>query len=189
VKTPLIGWTVWLALVCVGVLLVANHDAQPGRSAQASAWWPWQSSLARSTCSPNLVSFIHPLCPCSRASLAELARVHSATRVCLTVVIALPDGLQPEDARITLAAVKKMRGATAFLDRNLVETRRFGCFTSGQVLLYSARGRLCYQGGLTGSRGHEGDNAGKSALLAAVQENLPGLSTAPVFGCCLSGDD
>ena len=38
--------------------------------------------------------------------------------------------------------------------------QRFGAETSGQTLLYDRDGRLLFSGGTTGSRGHDGDNAG-----------------------------
>jgi hypothetical protein len=69
------------------------------------------------------------------------------------------------------------------------ESRRFGAATSGQTLLYAADGRLLFNGGITESRGHSGDNAGRSAILSLVL----GLTSAPtgqplstpVYGCPL----
>ena len=49
-----------------------------------------------------------------------------------------------------------------------VEARRFGAQTSGTTSLYSPDGRLLFSGGITSSRGHEGDNAGEDALTQAI---------------------
>lgn len=186
-KTPLVCWVLWFSCTCVGLLVLADHASRPGQSAQALASWPAQSNLQRSTETFTLLTFLHPLCPCSRASLAELARIQSAAqgRTEIVAVIGLPEGLTSGDAREMVETVQRIPGARIVLDPNEVETRRFGCYTSGQALLYTPQGKLCYQGGITGSRGHEGDNAGKSALLAALEQNAPTLTSAPVYGCCL----
>jgi hypothetical protein len=68
------------------------------------------------------------------------------------------------------------------------EARRFGARVSGQVLAYDAGGRLVFNGGITGSRGHEGDNAGRSAL-EALLAGRPHAETAFVFGCLLFDGD
>jgi hypothetical protein len=72
-----------------------------------------------------------------------------------------------------------------------VEARRFGVKTSGTVLLYSALGRLLFHGGITGSRGHEGDNYGITRLAAALRGGA-GDTAVPVvsrvFGCALGAE-
>ena len=52
-------------------------------------------------------------------------------------------------------------------DDDGAEARRFGAETSGQTLLYDARGALAFSGGITGARGHAGDNAGRASLRRA----------------------
>jgi len=44
----------------------------------------------------------------------------------------------------------------------------FGAETSGDVLLYDIHGAIAIQGGITGSRGHAGDNAGENTILFFV---------------------
>ena len=65
------------------------------------------------------------------------------------------------------------------------EARAFGVETSGQTLLYDAAGKLRFNGGITGSRGHAGDNAGRKALVALIGETAPDRNGASVFGCPL----
>lgn len=57
----------------------------------------------------------------------------------------------------------------AMNDRDGAELSRFGFRTSGDTRLYAPDGALVFHGGITASRGHEGDNPGQSAVLAAVQ--------------------
>jgi hypothetical protein len=66
-----------------------------------------------------------------------------------------------------------------------VEAERFGTSTSGQTLLYSADGRLLFSGGITGSRGHAGDNEGRDGLVALLTRAGSGRTRASVFGCPL----
>jgi len=65
------------------------------------------------------------------------------------------------------------------------EAKRFGVETSGQTLLYDANGRLVFSGGITGSRGHAGENAGELALIALLNDGHADRGNANVFGCPL----
>tara|TARA_R110002073_G_scaffold191599_1_gene350341 strand:+ start:299 stop:700 length:402 start_codon:yes stop_codon:yes gene_type:complete len=66
------------------------------------------------------------------------------------------------------------------------EAALFGAVTSGQVVFYDADQRLQFRGGVTGSRGHAGDNAGRSALIDLLRGRAPAIVTTPVFGCSLT---
>ena len=70
-------------------------------------------------------------------------------------------------------------------DDDGAEARRFGVETSGQTLLYDARGALIFSGGITGSRGHAGENAGAAALAALLTRGAAAQRGADVFGCPL----
>ncbi len=65
------------------------------------------------------------------------------------------------------------------------EARRFGVETSGQTLLYDRRGTLIFSGGITGSRGHAGDNAGEAALVDLLTHGAADRHGSNVFGCPL----
>jgi hypothetical protein len=54
-------------------------------------------------------------------------------------------------------------------------------------MLYDADGVLLFTGGITGARAHAGDNAGRQALVALLNEMKPNGRTATVFGCSLFG--
>jgi hypothetical protein len=47
---------------------------------------------------------------------------------------------------------------------------------------------LRFRGGITGSRGHEGANTGRDALLACLRGSSEEFHTTPVFGCSLFED-
>lgn len=59
-----------------------------------------------------------------------------------------------------------------------------GWLTAAQTLVYDTDGRPVFNGGITGSRGHRGDNPGRAALIAAI-DGARDQRQARVFGCSL----
>lgn len=167
----------WVLLLALGMGALAFHGHQPGEAADAPPVWPADSRLQLARRQPTLLLFVHPECPCTRASLAELARLLVRCPELRATVVLRPG-----------PAVSLPSGVTAVQDDGLAETARFGAFTSGQVLLYGTDGRLRFAGGITVSRGHEGDNDGADAVARAVTGGS-GLSGGPVFGCGLGNDE
>jgi hypothetical protein len=53
------------------------------------------------------------------------------------------------------------------------------------AILYGQQGQLLFYGGLTASRGHEGDSAGIAAIQAILDGRQPYVAHADVFGCPL----
>jgi len=65
------------------------------------------------------------------------------------------------------------------------EARLFGITTSGSVALFDQSGALLFHGGITPSRGHEGDNAGCAALTSLLAGRASAIRTTPVYGCSI----
>jgi hypothetical protein len=63
--------------------------------------------------------------------------------------------------------------------------RQLGAETSGYVALYDANGRLLFSGGITRSRGHEGESAGRRTICALLAGEVVADPKTPVFGCPL----
>jgi hypothetical protein len=76
-------------------------------------------------------------------------------------------------------------GVQVLTDEGGAEARRLGAQTSGQAMLYDPGGALLFSGGITPSRGHEGDNAGADAIIALTTQRATGPHAAAVFGCPL----
>jgi hypothetical protein len=51
--------------------------------------------------------------------------------------------------------------------------------------LYAPTGKLLFSGGITASRGHEGDNVGRSAIVSFILNGHAPVNHTPVFGCSL----
>lgn len=106
---------------------------------------------------------VHPRCSCSHASIGELAVLMAqAPMRPQTYVLFLKPGQFPHDWEKSPLwhRAASIPNVTVIRDDDGLEAARFGAATSGQTMLYDANGRLLFSGGITGSRGHAGDNAG-----------------------------
>jgi hypothetical protein len=177
----------WSLLVLAAFVAVARWEHRPGAWTPPPQAWPASSPLARSTNELTLLVFVHPHCPCTRASLDELERIVARTqhRLAATVIFCAPEGAAPDWVRSdSWQRAHAIPSVSVFADANGLEARRFGARTSGATLLFDRDGRLVYRGGITGSRGHAGDNAGESAVLALV-DGREAQASEPVYGCAL----
>jgi hypothetical protein len=129
----------------------------------------------------------HPRCPCTRASTSELVQVltQAAGRVEAFILVFSPERPKPTWVLPDrLRRLETIPGVHLIDDPGGVEAARFAALTSGYVALFAPGGRLLFHGGITRARGHEGNNAGRQALLDLIREgSTPFPSQAPVFGC------
>ena len=188
-RTALVGGALaWVGLVALGFASLFEHAATPGAAAAAPLDWPDTAPVPRDPNLPSLQMFVHAGCPCSLASLRELERVVAkcSGRVAVTVHV-LDEPALGLDVKASPAweIAARLPGAHARLDRHGAAARAFGVTTSGTVVMYAPGGHLTYHGGITGSRGHEGDNAGLAAVLARIENIDAPVAVAPVFGCDL----
>jgi hypothetical protein len=178
---------VWGLLVVSGLFGLWNYGAISGDAEAPPAMWPTQSQIARKS-GPTLLLFAHPLCPCSRASLAELARLVAAChdRVDTHVLLIAPREMEAawRDSDLYSEA-RAIPGVTVEADVNRCEARLFRARTSGICLLYGSDGKLLFQGGITPSRGHEGDNYGSRSIVSMLSGENAESNATPVFGCPL----
>lgn len=178
----------WLLAVGAGLAKVWAYANTPGQAADAPSSWPGTSRLVRAADKPTLVMLVHPHCPCSRASIGELAVLMARVRGLVTahVLIYRPPDAGPEwaqsDLRATAAAIP---GVVVATDIDGDEAARFGGYVSGQTMLFSPDGRLEFSGGITFARGHSGDSAGRDALQSLIRRQPTPIRRAPVFGCAL----
>ncbi len=183
-----VGVVVWLASTVTGLSALWKYDNTPGRAADAPAAWPTVTNLVRDRSGETLVMFAHPQCTCTQASLDELAEVLARveTRPKSYVVFLKPARFDQGWERTDLwRRASQLPGVTVVRDDNGVEANGFGAATSGQTLLYGADGSLRFSGGITGSRAHAGDNAGRRSLVALLSRERNRAPTTSVFGCPL----
>lgn len=181
---------VWGCLLIVGFGFLWEHLMSPGNAGQPPAHWPAGSSIRRNTTGTTLILFAHPRCPCVRATLGELARVltHRQDNVAVHVMFLVPAGVSArwEETAICRNA-EALPGVNVLTDVNGAEANRFQVETSGHVLMYDAEGALCFSGGITSGRGHEGDSDGGASLSELLKGTATQTPETPVFGCPLFG--
>jgi hypothetical protein len=165
---------------------MVRFESSPGAPAHAPASWPAQAGVARGR-DYTLVMSAHPRCPCTRASLDELAIVMAASgkRMTARVLFFVPEDAPPgwweTDLWRTAGSIPNV---TPVLDRGGTLQRVFGAETSGSVAVYDAAGRLQFNGGLTAARGQRGENPGRLSLISLIESGEAARMT-PVFGCPL----
>lgn len=182
-----IGAGVWLLIVVTAMAVLNAYANRPGDFQAAPATWPVDSKIVFDRGRPNLLLIAHPRCPCTRATIGELdvLMARAQGRVTAHVIFIQPAATTEDWAQTDLwRAASAIPGVKVLCDAEGAEARRFNAATSGEALLYDRDGQLLFQGGITISRGHAGDNLGRSAILDLLDHKLGGKMT-PVFGCPL----
>jgi hypothetical protein len=174
-----------MAVVCLHALFA--HAFLPSETRKTRRHWPAGSTLKRSAGRSHVVIFAHPGCPCTQATLTNLAELSErlSGRFDLSVVF-VTRGLDPRFvARAPVVhAAQQLRTALVTQDDGRA-AQSFGASVSGEVFAFDARGRSVFHGGLTAARGHVGDSDGLRQLEQALTGSSGSVVEAPVFGCRL----
>jgi hypothetical protein len=181
---------IWTLGVGFGLHKLMQYSYTPGRPAVAAPVWPANPWVAPALNHPTLLVFAHPRCPCSRATIGELARIMATyrSRVSVTVFFYAPSTEAADWDRTDLwRDASAIPGVRAAEDRDGAAARLFGAFTSGETLLFGTDGRLAFHGGITPARGHAGDSSGRDAILNLLAGRPAARASAPVFGCSIQG--
>jgi hypothetical protein len=185
---------VWLVAAAIGWCYVERYEfaTNPPGTHGVVDHWPADSSLPHTLNRPTLVLFLHPKCPCSRASLKELDRLLTPDALAKTpapellVVATVPANVDETWwSTGTVEQSRQLTNSKLFIDRDGREAERFGATTSGMLMFFDAAGVRRYAGGITVSRGHEGHSAGSDIVTALVRGEAVERSQLPVFGCRL----
>jgi len=197
----------WSGLVAGSFYLWSAYEQQPGEipdshPAAEAVRGRWQLGM-----------FVHPHCPCSRASLQELRRLleqlsrpPTEVPVQATVYLVCPPEAPPgwEEGEL-LTQLHRWHDVTVVIDRDGRKAQRWNVTTSGHVIVVDPDGRVRFRGGITPGRGRQGDNRGSRQILQILRGGLlppgPGddtwsglkedetgvgpMPTTPVFGCPL----
>jgi hypothetical protein len=98
------------------------------------------------------------------------------------IVFLRPEGLPSSWAHTPLwEKARTIPGMIPVEDPEGREAGFFGATTSGHAFLYDAQGTLQFSGGLTSSRGAQGDSAGKDSLSSFIAQKSCGFSRTPIF--------
>lgn len=183
---------IWLSAVIAGFGWLLQYSNTQGED-ENSFNRPTNSVTSESIASAanfRLLVFLHPHCPCSRSTLAELARLLPRTnkRLLAEAICVCPAGTEEGWRNSELERMASaIPDVTVRWDMGGNEARRYGARTSGHVFLLDGGGTVRFSGGITPSRGHEGDNQGLQAILSMVANDSIARATSPIFGCPLIG--
>jgi hypothetical protein len=183
----------WAFGVAAGFRALLVYAYTPGSqpASSSSSVWPARTAILPAKGRACLLVFVHPQCPCSRATVQELAAI-VAQRPNLVDAYVLFLAPRSESEQWVKSALWRessaIRGVRVIADLDGVEARLFGAVTSGQSFLYGPSGRLLFKGGITAARGHAGANAGADAMLTLLDGLTTPRRTTPVFGCSLRNE-
>lgn len=184
------GVAVAWCLAWGGSWYALSEHTYEGRQASASlAVWPANSQWDRADGAYQLILFAHPFCPCTRASLSELAesltRLPKSTAIRIVFATAgLPQSEVQDSDLVSMA--RRLPGAEVRFDEQSAEAMHFGATLSGETLVFDPHGRLIFHGGLTPGRGHQGDTAAQRQMERLVNGQTGPVCRCSVFGCRLS---
>ncbi|EMI44209.1 hypothetical protein [Rhodopirellula sp. SWK7] len=183
---------IWGALLAGGIGILWRYEHTPGLLLESPQRWPSETTLIPSASRPTLVLFAHPKCPCTRASIAEFERLMTRCQDNVKAYVAFVKpsyycGDAEWEKTDLWTSAERIPGVTVVVDEGGREADRFRATTSGYTLLYDTTGRLRFSGGVTSSRGHEGDNLGRSAIRQFVDSGVAEVDRTKVYGCALVG--
>ncbi len=190
----------WSFLVVIGYGAMVFYSAAPAKSSAGVGHFPLANSisanpLSLSTDGLTLITFLHPQCPCSRATVSELQNVLSRKPglenlpLSAFAVVSRPSGSTESFAQGAIVdSLREIANLTVVIDKDDIESQRFGAVTSGQTLLFDKTGKCIFNGGITRARGEIGENAGTESLSKLIAGNRTAIEKTPVFGCSLESN-
>jgi hypothetical protein len=180
----------WLLAASGGTWALLKYESTATPAGNTPSLWPAESHIARETGRSTLLMFVHPHCPCSRASMEELNRLMVRCRdsVSTHVLFVRPKGATDEWTDTALRKnAESIPSVHVAIDAEGEEALRFGAESSGYVILYDPQGKLLFSGGITASRGHAGQNAGETTVINLANGQAASLKHTEVYGCSLLG--
>jgi hypothetical protein len=182
----------WTVAVALGWWKTVNYEfgVNDGSIDCYAHVWPPDTRLVRAEDRPTLLLFVHPKCPCTTSTLNELERLMATLRGegIREPLVQLIATVPPNAKRIwwdtsTVEHGTQIAAGNLYVDRAGQEAKRFGANTSGTLLLYDQAGHRKFGGGITVSRGHEGQSTGADCLQDLLADLHGPSAQRPVFGC------
>lgn len=185
------AFAVWGLLIFVGHFVLFEYEFTAGPLTNSKRIFPATSAVQLAHGRQNVVLFLHPVCPCSVSSVGEFRRLlkEKGAEAVGTVVAYMPQEKVTEwSLEPVFTTLRRIPNVNIVFDSDGAEQKKFDAATSGHVFIYDGRGVLQFSGGLTGSRGHAGDNANYQTAKHTLLAKNPKFATAPVFGCALGSN-
>ncbi len=181
-----LGVALWIAAVFSGVLALTVHSNSPGESTAIERDVPSHPDIVLSPDQFTLMMFVHPHCPCSHASMHEWARIRSQYPDDVHVQVWFycpPHETESWVHTVLWELACQTASQEPLIDHDGRVAADLGVQTSGHALLFASNGELLYSGGITSSRGHEGDSINTQAVGRLLRAESDEFVQYPVFGC------
>jgi hypothetical protein len=176
----------WILLVISGLAVLSDYAAAAGEAAEAPQSFPPAADIELAKNDFTLVMLVHPKCPCSRASIGELAKLMSRAPQTMPahVFFVRPKKFEQGWEKTDLwESAAQIPGVALHVDPEGQQSALLGAKTSGQVVVYDRAGALRFSGGITPARSHMGDSKGRLAIEKLVNEGSKESADASVYGC------
>jgi hypothetical protein len=183
----------------MGSWKLAAYGFEPGTRGRTPSTWPASSPVGLAADRPTLILFAHARCACTQATLSELMLLMTRCGGLVRAHVLVYRPRTDADAWVdspTWRGAAAIPGVDVAWDDDGQAAELFGATTSGHVVLYDEAGCLLFSGGITASRGHSGDNAGRTALTRLLEGRgakqaavAAAPATTPVFGCAIVARD
>lgn len=182
----LIAW-----VVGVGFTFWSNYkfETTPGKASGFVETAPTGSDLHFAADQFNWITFIHPQCACSKATLENLRQMNNDFKnknVKFHVVFFAPDQKNENlEKSEYVQAAEQLSHTEIYFDPKLKEFNFYDAETSGQSFLFNAERKLVFKGGITEARGHLGESLSmrRIASLVTGSSSNEKLIESPTFGC------
>jgi len=177
---------VWGVLVTGGALALTANAGRGSVAERAPASWVDNPYATRATDRATVLVFIHPHCPCSRATLRELERdLAAGAPAAVHVFFVQPRGADSGFEKGPLwDQASAIKGVKLHVDAGGVFAAQLGATLSGHVLVFDAAGERTFAGGITPARAHEGESGARQAFIASLASDSR-QATTTTFGCLL----
>ena len=176
----------WGGAIAFGIGVMVRYDSTPGATQAAPDSWPTESAIPKREGVRSVVMFLHPKCPCSRATVAELEALMADVKGKADVSIVLLSPLNEVWHDTAIArTVRAMPGVSVRQDVSAREATAFRARVSGETFVYAENGSLLFHGGITGARGRPGINPGRQAVLELALRNSSPVTQTPTYGCSI----
>lgn len=180
----------WVAAIAFGLHALMSYKGKPGAVGETPSTWPANHLIDSPSQKPLLIMFAHPRCPCTKASLGELELLVAKAKDKFDAAVLF---YEPEESpenwskTTSVELARAIPGVRVIVDKDGQVAQRFAAETSGHTMVYTSAGQLLFSGGITGSRGHQGENHGFDVVLRILQGEQPPLAwnATQVFGCGL----
>ena len=196
ISVAMLGWLLFVGVGFYRFNSYAFDGAEPAqgvRCSLADSRVDWIPGAYR------VLVFLHPQCPCTRATLEELQSLAAIVDDRLHIVVfgycppnATDEWFQAVNWELVaqweraVQATQRPLNLERYRDVGAEMALRFGAEFSGHVLLFDPADRPLFSGGITSSRGHAGGSRGSTLMVDRIRNHRLPWATNPVLGCPLT---